>query len=203
MEQTKDTITAAIKRRLERAGFESKRNPADYATILDSFSDALTTKGRGIVLSGSVGCGKTFAMRSIIRKSNIVECFDSQQLQRLTMADQPHDRIELIHCGCDLILDDIGSDGIINDFGTRCDIVSNFVTKWHSYVTSRSHIDGIQTARLFITTNLDEDALLARYKIRVMSRLAEICDFVRLSGKSNRRMWKKYGANNETSEGGQ
>jgi len=185
---TRDQIKASIIKRLADHGFEN-RNAKDYGMIVEAFSDILNTPGRGALITGSVGCGKTFAMSALIRAFTI-ECFDSEQLSKLTMDQQEHQVHDYIRHGNDIFLDDIGSEDIISSYGNKQNIAADFLINWHAHMV-KLPVD--RRSRMYITTNLTIDQLIVKYGLRIIDRVAEICDFIEMSGKSQRRAWKKYG----------
>ena len=191
---TKAENKADIIQRLEKAGYD-RRNPADYDKLVLAFSEILAIRGRGALICGSVGCGKTFAISAVTRTKCMVRCHDVDSLKQLTMEGQEHARHDLILSG-DLIIDDIGSEEIVVNFGNRQNIVADFICKWHTAVT---FIPEHERPRLFLTTNLpitsdnpEVISLMSKYGLRVVDRIAEICDFIEMTGQTNRRKWIKY-----------
>jgi len=187
---------ADITERLTNAGYDN-RHQADFDKLVLAFANILSINGRGAVISGSVGCGKTMAIKAITRTNSVTECFNSVALNYLSMADQEHYHHDLIRKGEDLILDDIGSEDIVNNYGNKQNIIADFICNWHAYYTDRLRKD--HAKRLFITTNLPITSndkgvvtLISKYGLRVVDRLAEICDFVEMTGTTNRRKWVKY-----------
>jgi DNA replication protein DnaC len=141
------------------------------------------------LITGSVGCGKTFAMHAII-KAFTIECFDAEQLSKLTMDQQEHQVHDYLRFNNDMFLDDIGSEDVVSSYGNKQNIVADFLINWHTHMVK---IPVDRRASMFITTNLSIDQLIAKYGLRVLDRVAEICDLIEMSGKSQRRAWKKYG----------
>ena len=186
--KTRDQIRAGIIKRLAEYGFEN-RNAKDYSMIVEAFTAILSTPGRGALITGSVGCGKTFAMHTII-KAFTIECFDAEQLSKLTMDQQEHQVHDYLRFNNDMFLDDIGSEDVVSSYGNKQNIVADFLINWHTHMTKMPESD---RASMFITTNLSIDQLIAKYGLRVIDRVAEICDLIEMSGKSQRRAWKKYG----------
>ena len=198
--KTTDQIRAGIIKRLAEYGFEN-RNAKDYSMIVEAFTAILSTPGRGALITGSVGCGKTFAMHAII-KAFTIECFDAEQLSKLTMDQQEHQVHDYLRFNNDMFLDDIGSEDVVSSYGNKQNIVADFLINWHTHMVK---IPVEKRARLFITTNLPAwppqskpgkkppQSLENKYGLRVLDRVAEICDLIEMSGKSQRRAWKKYG----------
>ena len=75
-----------------------------------------------------------------------------------------------------VVLDDVGAESPISDFGIRRELVGEFITRYHLY----------GRGRLFISTNLSGEELEARYTMRVLSRIKDLTVFLNLRGGDKR-----------------
>jgi len=184
---------------LERFGFSRAiAGDANFNKALDAIALS-RSEGRGLLISGENGVGKTRLMRAIYemyhlrvvehpeRKENgytiparetdiyhqggeWIDCNVPENLQWLT-EDDLLDR--------SIYLDDYGSERML--YGD-VDAVGAFICKWHA-----RHKDW----RYFnMTTNLDSEQLNNRSGGRVLDRLCEDCVLVKLEGDSKRKVIK-------------
>ena len=126
---------------------------------------------RGLILIGGYGSGKTSFVRALLPEASIY-----------TM---PHQEGVLdpdynIEDGTPVILDDIGSEHTVNEYGIVKEPFSDFIMKWH---TMRE-----RKGRLIITTNLKFSEIASRYGGRVVSRLKDLCVAARFNG-GDKREW--------------
>lgn len=137
----------------------------------------------GLLLSGRTGCGKTLAIRCLVPppppypSPNRWICFENPvQVGWLLDAD-------LLRGIKALVLDDVGMEGEKNNFGEWVSVFPRFL----SYFQRR--IDrGDRVPRLFVTTNLDAQAMIVRYGDRAMSRLLSMCQPVSMTGRDHRKI---------------
>jgi DNA replication protein DnaC len=138
----------------------------EYDEIIDWLSD---TKGRGLMLMGECGLGKSTILNYVIpaifrtKTNKSMKSIPAKELGAIERSDASF-----------IIIDDLGTESIKNDYGTKIDAVSDAI----SYAEDSSKT-------LLITTNLASKALKERYDDRTLDRLRK-CKVVVIKGKSFR-----------------
>ena len=137
-----------------------------YDEIVDWMVD---TKGKGLMLMGECGLGKSTILNYVIpaifrtRTNKILRSVPAKELGQIERNKAPF-----------IIIDDLGTESIKNDYGTKIDAVADAI----SYAEDSSKT-------LLITTNLTPQALKERYDDRTLDRLRK-CKVVIIKGKSFR-----------------
>ena len=137
-----------------------------YDEIIDWMVD---TKGRGLMLMGECGLGKSTILNFVIpaifrtKTNKILRSVPAKELGTVDRNKAPF-----------IIIDDLGTESIKNDYGTKIDAVADAI----SYAEDSSKT-------LLITTNLTPQALKERYDERTLDRLRK-CKVVIIKGKSFR-----------------
>ena len=137
-----------------------------YDEIIDWLSD---TKGRGLMLMGECGLGKSTILNYVIpaifrtKTNKLLTSTPAKELGEIERSDASF-----------IIIDDLGTESIKNDYGTKIDAVADAI----SYAEDSSKT-------LLITTNLASKALKERYDERTLDRLRK-CKVVVIKGKSFR-----------------
>mgnify|MGYP000088190543 FL=1 len=137
-----------------------------YDEIIDWMVD---TKGRGLMLMGECGLGKSTILNYVIpaifrtRVNKILRSVPAKELGAVDRNKAPF-----------IIIDDLGTESIKNDYGTKIDAVADAI----SYAEDSSKT-------LLITTNLTPQALKEMYDERTLDRLRK-CKVVIIKGKSFR-----------------
>ena len=137
-----------------------------YDEIIDWLSD---TKGRGLMLMGDCGLGKSTILNFVIpaifrtKTNKLLTSTPAKELGEIERSSASF-----------IIIDDLGTESIKNDYGTKIDAVSDAI----SYAEDSSKT-------LLITTNLDAEDLKKRYDERTLDRLRK-CKVVVIKGKSFR-----------------
>jgi len=137
-----------------------------YDEIIDWMVD---TKGRGLMLMGECGLGKSTILNFVIpaifrtKTNKILRSVPAKELGAVDRNKAPF-----------IIIDDLGTESIKNDYGTKIDAVADAI----SYAEDSSKT-------LLITTNLTPKALKERYDERTLDRLRK-CKVVIIKGKSFR-----------------
>jgi len=137
-----------------------------YDEIIDWMVD---TRGRGLMLMGECGLGKSTILNYVIpaifrtRTNKILRSVPAKELGAVDRNKAPF-----------IIIDDLGTESIKNDYGTKIDAVADAI----SYAEDSSKT-------LLITTNLTPQALKERYDERTLDRLRK-CKVVIIKGKSFR-----------------
>jgi len=137
-----------------------------YDEIIDWLSD---TKGRGLMLMGECGLGKSTILNYVIpaifrtKTNKLLTSTPAKELGEIERSSASF-----------IIIDDLGTESIKNDYGTKIDAVADAI----SYAEDSSKT-------LLITTNLASKALKERYDERTLDRLRK-CKVVVIKGKSFR-----------------
>ena len=137
-----------------------------YDLIIDWLCD---NKGRGLMLMGKCGLGKSTILNYVIpaifrtKTNKVLRSIPAKEIGAIEKNDSLF-----------IIIDDLGTESIKNDYGTKIDGVCDAI----SYAEDASKT-------LLITTNLDGDALNLRYDKRTVDRLRK-CKVVVIKGKSFR-----------------
>ena len=137
-----------------------------YDEIIDWLSD---TKGRGLMLMGDCGLGKSTILNYVIpaifrtKTNKLLTSTPAKELGEVERSSASF-----------IIIDDLGTESIKNDYGTKIDAVADAI----SYAEDSSKT-------LLITTNLASKALKERYDERTLDRLRK-CKVVVIKGKSFR-----------------
>jgi len=133
----------------------------------------------GLLVAGEYGRGKTMLAEILARAFGAafkVRLGYRGEWERLTpgwldyTAEDPFAQ--------SVFIDDIGSEPRINNFGEKVEHVADFLCEWHA-----RHEPG---TRLVATTNMNAKELDCRYGGRVLSRLKDLCVFLRLDGEDHR-----------------
>ena len=138
-----------------------------YDEIIDWMVD---TRGRGLMLMGECGLGKSTILNYVIpaifrtRTNKVLRSIPAKELAAVDRNVAPF-----------IIIDDLGTESIKNDYGTKIDAVADAI----SYAEDSSKT-------LLITTNLSPNSLKERYDERTLDRLRK-CKVVIIKGKSFRK----------------
>ena len=137
-----------------------------YDEIIDWMVD---NKGRGLMLMGECGLGKSTILNFVIpaifrtKTNKLLTSTPAKELGEVERSSASF-----------IIIDDLGTESIKNDYGTKIDAVADAI----SYAEDSSKT-------LLITTNLDAGELKERYDERTLDRLRK-CKVVVIKGKSFR-----------------
>ena len=137
-----------------------------YDEVIEWLSD---TKGRGLMLMGDCGLGKSTILNFVIpaifrtKTNKLLTSIPAKELREIERSSASF-----------IIIDDLGTESIKNDYGTKIDAVADAI----SYAEDSSKT-------LLITTNLASKALKEGYDDRTLDRLRK-CKVVVIKGKSFR-----------------
>ena len=138
----------------------------EYDQIIEWMTD---TKGKGLALFGSVGNGKTIInsfVMPVLFYAKFNKLLHPQEANRITKESMEK---------WALLIDDIGTEFIVNDYGTKIDMVADAINE----AENRSKL-------LFLTSNLTKDELITKYGLRTFDRIKRLCKIVVFTGKSLR-----------------
>jgi DNA replication protein DnaC len=148
---TKNTIISFVKNYFEFE-FEWKQEYDNIVSYLNG------TDGKSLLLTGTGGTGKTLFAKYIIPSlflKNTNRVFKFYELSKITK--ESYNKIISTNYN---ILDDLGTESIINDYGNIIDVIPNIID------------DVEQNNKLFIlTTNLNDVDIKHRYGNRTLERL--------------------------------
>jgi len=137
-----------------------------YDEVIDWMVD---TRGRGLMLMGECGLGKSTILNFVIpaifrtKTNKVLRSIPAKELAAVERNVAPF-----------IIIDDLGTESIKNDYGTKIDAVADAI----SYAEDSSKT-------LLITTNLSPKSLKERYDERTLDRLRK-CKVVIIKGNSFR-----------------
>jgi len=140
----------------------------EYNHIISWLSD---TKGKGLFLIGNCGRGKSVIITGVLplifnaKKGKILKPIAARKLHKITEYPTPF-----------IVIDDIGTEEIINDYGTKIDAVENAIFEAE---------DDLKL--LLLTSNLDASSIKERYGERIYDRIKRLCKVVFMTGESLRK----------------
>ncbi len=146
--------------------FDTYKHLSAYDEIIDWMVD---TKGKGLIIMGECGLGKSTILNYVIpaifrtKTNKVLRSIPAKELGTVERNIAPF-----------IIIDDLGTESIKNDYGTKIDAVTDAI----SYAEDSSKT-------LIITTNLSPNSLKERYDERTLDRLRK-CKVVIIKGKSFR-----------------
>lgn len=154
---------------LEARGWLRSIAKSDFELGAKVVATLYANKNLGVIVSGAYGSGKTAFVR---------RAFPHARFYQMPMAEGVLDPDYGIPEG-DVILDDMGAEHSVNDFGIRKEPFADFVVRFHA---------NPRRGRLIITTNLSTQEFNDRYGGRVVSRLKDLCVATHFTG-GDKREW--------------
>lgn len=139
----------------------------EYDDIVNWMAD---TKGKGLFLTGSLGRGKSAIVCGVIPL-----VFKAKLNKILTVTPARYIK-ESNPKKWAWVIDDLGQDVEINDYGTMRYPVQDIVCDCEDYLKL-----------LIITTNLTSQQIADKYGDRVLNRIDRLCQVVRFKGDSLRK----------------
>lgn len=160
---------------------------------------------KGLIISGTFGVGKTKLAEIVARKFayhwhrgfRMIRMGEPDEVEMLDpdwgvrWCEDLHDEV--------VLLDDVGAEVAVNDYGIITEPFATFVAARHNrymrYLTDGNIItfeDGARApfSMMFATTNLNAAKTDSRYGGRTLSRLKDFCVALHLTGE-DKRQWKK------------
>ena len=181
-----DEMVLSARRQLEGAGWlREVAGECDFAAAARTFAKIAANRHVGLFVWGGFGSGKTALARAVCSRLAVppvwVSLGDPESVERLDADVWPHwNEVALGRC---VVLDDLGAEATLNDFGIRRELAGEFIVRYHLH----------GRGRLLVTTNLSGEELEARYTMRVCSRLKDLCLPLHIRGADKRR-WRTGGA---------
>ena len=140
----------------------------EYDEVISWLSDS---KGKGLFLIGNCGRGKSVILTGVLplifnaTKGKILKPIASRKLHQVTEYKSPF-----------IVIDDIGTEEIVNDYGTKIDAVENAIFEAED-----------DLKMLLLTSNLDASSIKERYGERIYDRIKRLCKVVFMKGDSLRK----------------
>ena len=154
--------------RLVDKTFTTYKHLPEYDEVIKWMSD---TEGKGLFLLGNCGRGKSIIITGVLplifnaKIGKILKPIPARKLHTVTEYKSPF-----------IVIDDIGTEEIINDYGTKIDAVENAIFEAE---------DDLKL--LLLTSNLDASAIKERYGDRIYDRIRRLCKVVFMRGDSLRK----------------
>lgn len=195
MEVFKYAADRIVKERGKKEFLIDNDNRAVISNLAGYFTGAESPllPDRGNLLMGGVGNGKTTIMEAFGK--NKKGCFKKLEAWEMVHyvknhgseswkiflkgSESPGMPENFYQRKCGWLIDDIGTEEVVMDFGFRLDVVANII---FAIEKDRNRYGGM----FHFTTNLDANKLNERYGQRVTSRLRELCNQVVLTGEDRR-----------------
>jgi DNA replication protein DnaC len=161
---------------LERGGFlASVAGDEEFARACEVVKRS-HDENKGVLVFGKTGRGKTQFLKAIKSFNYDRECswlYTKEEQHLKWMKD-----CKEFYLQRNVFLDDVGAETDFKAYGNTVDIVGDFIQLYH--------YRGI--GRLYVSTNLDGEGLNARYDMRILSRLTELCVVYQMGGESKRKV---------------
>ena len=161
-------------------GLSGGANPPGEPRLDGDVSPHLQPARRlGIFAFGRYGCGKTALLKAIsplFEPVHFVPLNDPHYAELMDAEMWPNWNGDAIRCS--VILDDLGAESAVTDYGIKRETAAEFVVRYHR--------EG--GGRLFVTTNLTGEEIAERYTARLTSRIKELCIPLHLKG-ADKRKW--------------
>lgn len=142
----------------------------EYEQVAEWLSD---NKGKGLLCVGNCGRGKTVICQQVLP---IIFQHWHRLIMNTTTAIELKDRFDEFKQYKIISIDDLGTESVANDFGTR----RNFTQELIDEAERKQKL-------LILSTNLNEKELTEKYDIRTMDRLRALTKVVIFNGESLRK----------------
>ena len=138
----------------------------------------LKCRTKGLLIISGTGTGKTIALKTI-KKVRDLKFFTADTMTKRRSDDSNYLEYAFQMCEENIIIDDLGAELPINDFGVRAEFMSEVIIyRYREYCK-----DGRLT---LFSTNLTRDEIGERYGERVLSRLIKMCELISCGGQDLR-----------------
>ena len=172
--------------------FKEVDKTVEYFQWLDEYyhvkSWMMNTEGKGLLLMGSCGRGKSVIASGVIpvlfrMKGKYLRPVHAQDMTKptpqqpyLAYGQRPETWLDYLQRCSFPIIDELGVEMQVNDYGEKCEGFNLVINAAERY-----------NRPMFITTNLTEEQILARYGERTLDRLGHLCKTVKFTGESLRK----------------
>ena len=148
----------------------------DFAAAVRAIQQSCSVRGKGLIVSGEYGCGKTSLVTTWRGRLNLFDMNNREHRAMLDPSQYPETYPLLF--GQSVFIDDLGAE-LRSHYGeSDYSEARDFICEFHA----RKGPD----ARLYVTTNLRMRELLDRYGGRLVDRLKDLCVPLRMFGTSKR-----------------
>ena len=136
--------------------------------------------GRGLLVRGTIGCGKTIIIRDIIIPAIReayglhIDCYNSM-LEATKALDNHLLGNPLRGAAKTIYIDDVGREGLFKKYGNERNVFEEIVEDCYTY-----------RKLLMVTTNLTKSSMAEKYDARTISRLKEMMTDVTIVAKDMR-----------------
>ena len=193
------TDEKAMESYFEKKGWLRKvAGETDFTNAVKTFAMMRGREGLGVLICGCYGSGKTKLVNIF---ADYFGCENRVRLGIRSEREKFDDKYIEYHCSQlydhNVLVDDLGAEEPINEYGVRIESAADFIVKFHAshqWATEKADIlpkdlSTVQIPRLLITTNLSITEIDARYGGRVVSRLKDLCIPLPLTGEDKRK-WR-------------
>jgi DNA replication protein DnaC len=196
-EETINRYTEFYKGRFIHHGYDNREpyNMNIMARYCARYYSGIESKG--LCLIGEPGRGKTYAFKImaklfnkeskmfpanvLIDKWEVYGVKERSEFFNLLKGHKPtQERREIARTWRDCIIDDIGTEPTLNDYGTKREVIDTII----QHRTREFEDSG---ARTHMSMNLSLDGIQNRYGPRFVSRVHQLCHVVVLKGSDRRR----------------
>ena len=155
---------------------EQGKRVDDFSAAVRALVLMSATAGKGLIVSGEYGCGKTSLVTTWRGRLNMYDMNNREHRNMLDPSQYPETYPLLF--AQDVFIDDLGAE-LRKVYGeSDYSEARDFICEYHARKA--------QGSRLFVTTNLRMRELLDRYGGRLVDRLKDLCVPLRMCGKSKR-----------------
>lgn len=197
-----EKYTKFYEARLAAYGYDDKepKNRQTLARYCAKYFSGCMPKGLALV--GDTGRGKTCGMRIMAklfgwRWYDACDLVDTwQQLGVKNRADLWKDLkgyncatswpAGFEHCWKDIVIDDIGAEATLNDYGTKLEVIAQIIDKRVKEYENNQAFTFLTFNLVQTDDPLSDLSIQGRYGKRMLSRLNQICHVVQLSGEDRR-----------------
>ncbi len=182
---TREYALKAADHWLTKHGFDA-REPANYQCIREYMADLRQgTAKQGLAIVGTVGTGKTTALKAVYRAIGNCQFYDATTLtfEHTKRFDDWEAAVWKSEDGgaTGLVIDGMGDEPVLNDFGTKLELMI--------YIMDLRYRRWIDHGSLtFLTANIDVKELEGRYDERTLTRIQEMCQMVLFTGPNQRKV---------------
>lgn len=161
----------AMRRTMTAFGFDCQRSWTDWCATVPALMACMARRSRGFLVRGGPGSGKTTFLRAMSRafRTAGAHYIDCSRVGDAEYLDWP-DTGRALASKAFLLLDDLGTDEIVQTYGNRVDRIARLILDWSDW----PHRLGPRSAMLVVATNLTGEEVSQRYGARIMSRLSDL-----------------------------
>jgi DNA replication protein DnaC len=154
-----------------------------YFTEDKRFEEGGYNLGKGIILLGAYGCGKTTIMKNFME--NPLESFGVVSTRKVAeiYSAEGSDIAHRYNTVPSICFDDLGTEieaGLKNHYGNKKNVIGDIILNHYDLNTSKIF-------RMHFTTNYNANQIEEFYGGRVRSRLREMCNLISLEGINDKR----------------